>query len=131
MCKGPVGYKEVAYGTLSFCDLQGEMIAVVRIARTPQWKKMSLKTSLAAELGAVLRMRPELRIVKIADTGGNDWELLSADLPPGEEVVDFFHLAEHLHEAVANAYGDATRETRHRFESYASRYVMRKAGSIR
>jgi hypothetical protein len=116
MCKGPVGYKEVACGTLSFCDAEGEMIAAVRIARSPEWKKMSLKASLAAELAAVLRARPDLRIVKIADTGGNNWEFLSGDLPPGEEAVDFFHSAEHLHEAVANAYGDATRETRHRFE---------------
>jgi hypothetical protein len=116
MCKGPVGYKEVGCGTLSFCDSEGEMIAAVRIARSPEWKKLSLKASLAAELAAVLRARPDLRIVKIADTGGNNWEFLSGELPAGDEAVDFFHSAEHLHEAVANAYGDATRETRHRFE---------------
>lgn len=116
ICKGPVGYKEVGCATLSFCDAKGDMLAAIRIARSPQPKKLELKASLAAELATVLRLRSDLHVVKIADGGSDNWEFLSECLPEGEEALDFFHASEHLHAAIAAAYGDATRETRHRYE---------------
>jgi hypothetical protein len=45
-------------------------------------------------------------VVKIADGGGDNWTFLSHALPEGEEALDFFHASEHLHAAVAAAYGD-------------------------
>lgn len=116
LCKGPVGYKEIGCATLSFCDAKGDMLSAIRIARAPEPKKLQLKASLAAELVAVLRLRSDLQVVKIADGGSDNWEFLSASLPDGEEALDFFHASEHLHVAVAAAYGDATKETRHRYE---------------
>ena len=65
--KGPAGYREVGCATLSFCDAEGEMLGAIRMARTPEPKKRTLKASLAAELFAVLRQRPDLKIVKVAD----------------------------------------------------------------
>jgi hypothetical protein len=117
ICKGPVGYKEVGCATLSFCDAKGDLLAAVRFARSPEPKKKELKTSLIAELTAALRARSDLKVVKIADGGGDNWTFLSHALPEGEEALDFFHASEHLHAAVAAADGDSTRETRHRYEA--------------
>jgi hypothetical protein len=64
----------------------------------------------------VLRAKPNLRIVKVADGVADNWSFLSDELPGGDEALDFFHASEHLHAACAAAYGDSTRETRHRFE---------------
>ena len=114
--KGPAGYREVGCATLSFCDAKGEMLGAIRMARTPERNKRTLKASLAQELLAVLRQNPELTVVKVADGVDDNWTYLSHELPRGEEVLDFFHASEHLHEAVAAAYGDGTRDTRHRFE---------------
>jgi hypothetical protein len=114
--KGPAGYREVGCATLSFCDAQGDLLGAVRMARTPERNKRTLKASLAAELLAVLRKAPNLTIVKVADGVDDNWTFLSRELPAGEEVLDFFHASEHLHAAVAAAYGDGTRDTRHRFE---------------
>jgi hypothetical protein len=116
ICKGPVGYKEVGCATLSFCDAKGDLLAAVRFARSPEPKKKELKASLVAELTAALGARRDLKVVKIADGGGDNWTFLSHALPEGEEALDFFHASEHLHAAVAAAYGDSTRETRHRYE---------------
>ncbi|MEO7732107.1 MAG: hypothetical protein ABIY55_14125 [Kofleriaceae bacterium] len=92
------------------------MIGAIRFARAPESKKVTLKASLTAELLAVLRLRPDLPIVKVADGIDDNWKHLSAELPAGDEALDFFHATEHLNLALAAAYGPSTREARHRFE---------------
>jgi hypothetical protein len=118
LCKGPAGYREVGCATVSFCDEKGDLLGAVRMARAPESKKATLKDMLAAEVAAIVGARPELKLVKVADGAADNWEFLaSSKLPEGEEVVDFFHATEHLHAAIAAAYGDSTRETQYRFES--------------
>lgn len=114
--QGPAGYREVGCATISFCDEDGEMISAIRFARMPEYKKSTLKTSLLAELRSVWEQRPDLPVVKVADGAADNWDFLAKQIPVGHEVVDFFHAAEHLGEAIAAAYGDGTRETRLRFQ---------------
>lgn len=115
VAKGPAGYREVGCATLSFCDEDGECLAAIRMARMPEPHKAGLKKSILAELKTALEMRPDLKIVKAADGAVDNWRFLHEEVPEGEEVVDFFHAAEHLNAALAAAYGVATRETRRRF----------------
>lgn len=119
--QGPVGYREMGCATLSFCDDKGDMLAAVRLGRAPESKKATLKGQVLAEVMAVLERRPELKVVKIADGVADNWDFLETLVPGSEEAVDFFHASEHLHAAVAAAYGDGTRETRHRFEEHRDR----------
>ncbi len=122
--QGPAGYREVGCGTLSFCDADGKMIAAVRIGRMPQPNKTTLKGTLLADLTAALARRPDLRVVKLADTSLDNWTFLADELPEGPEIVDFFHAAEHLNAAVAAAYGDGTTEARRTFADL--RFVLRE-----
>jgi hypothetical protein len=115
IAKGPAGYKEVGCATLSFCDEEGNCVGAIRMAKMPEPRKASLKEALLAELKVSMEKRPDLRLVKAADGANDNWRFLSEDLPPGEEVVDFFHAAEHLNAALAAAYGDGTVEARRRF----------------
>jgi hypothetical protein len=115
IAKGPAGYREVGCATLSFCDKEGKCLAAVRMARMPEPHKASLKDLLKAELDVALGQRPDLRLVKAADGANDNWTFLSKALPAGDEVVDFFHAAEHLNAALAAAYGDGTVEARRRF----------------
>jgi hypothetical protein len=117
LCKGPVGYREMGCATVSFCDKEGEMLSAIRLGRASESKKATLKESLTKEVLAILRKRPELKVVKIADAVHDNWEYLAHALPQGEEAIDFFHAAEHLSAAIADAYGDGTRETRHKCET--------------
>ena len=112
--KGPAGYREIGCATISFCDEDGEMISAIRMARMPEHKKASLKASLLAEFQSIWERRPDLRVIKIADAAADNWDFLGK-LPLGEELVDFWHAAEHLGQAIAAAYGDGTLKTRHRF----------------
>jgi hypothetical protein len=117
--KGPAGYREVGCGTLSFCDARGELLSAIRIGRMPEYKKLTLKASLLAEVTTALTLRPGLRVIKIADAARDNWDYLSGpDMPPGPEVVDFFHAAEHLNAALASVYGDGTHKTRERFAHF-------------
>ena len=115
--KGPLGYREVGCATVSFCDDKGDLLGAIRMARAPEAKKATLKASLAKEVRTILQAQPTLKLVKVADGVTDNWEFLSTELPQGEEAIDFFHASEHLHEAIAAAYGDGTRETQHRYET--------------
>ena len=116
MTRGPAGYREVGCATISFCDADGEMISAIRMARMPEANKRTLKASILAELGALLAQRPDLPVVKIADAAHDNWSFLGKEIPGGAEIIDFFHAAEHLGQALAAAYGDGTRDARWRFQ---------------
>jgi hypothetical protein len=114
--KGPAGYREASCATVSFCDAKGDLLGAIRMARAPETKKATLKKMLTAETVAILKRQPDLKLLKVADGAADNWDYLSSDaLPPGEEAVDFFHASEHLHAAIATAYGDGTHETQYRY----------------
>lgn len=115
IAKGPAGYREVGCAVLGFCDEDGKLISAVRMAKMPEAHKASLKDLLRAELDMALSLRPDLRLVKAADGANDNWTYLHKELPEGIEVVDFFHAAEHLSDALASVYGDGTVEARRRF----------------
>lgn len=118
LSKGPAGYREVGCATVSFCDADGDLIGAIRMARAPETRKATLKAMLSAEVAAIVAAQPSLKVIKLADGAADNWAFLSStQLPSGEEAVDFFHAGEHLHAAVAAAYGDGTHETRFRSES--------------
>lgn len=116
LSKGPAGYREAGCATVAFCDKKGDLLGAIRMGRAPETKKATLKAMLSAEVAAVLKRNPELKLMKVADGAADNWDYLSsAALPAGEEAVDFFHASEHLHAAIATVYGDATHETQFRY----------------
>jgi hypothetical protein len=84
--KGPAGYREVGCATLAFCDAEGDLISAIRFGRGPEPKKLTLKDTLSKDLAHVLAQRPDLRLAKITDAGGDNWEYL-ATLPEPQRVV--------------------------------------------
>ena len=110
VAKGPAGYNEASCGTLTFHDALGETLGTRKVARMPESGKVTLKASLTLELARVLVQRPDLRVVTIADGANDNWTFLSL-LPEGRvgyQVVDFFHAAEHLADAMVAMHGEGT-----------------------
>lgn len=120
--QGPAGYRELGCATLAFCDNKGDLISAIRFGRGPEPKKASLKATLLKDLAHVLATRPALKVAKIADAGGDNWEFFNT-LPEGPTILDFFHASEHLATALADAFGDGTRTTRHKFEALRDRLL--------
>lgn len=126
--KGPAGYREIGCATLAFCDEKGDLISAVRFGRGPEHKKRALKETLRRDLEHVLAQRPGLRVAKVTDAGGDNWEYL-ATLPEGPEILDFFHATEHLAQAIAAVHGDGTFTTRHKFEFLRERLLTEDEGA--
>jgi len=114
--RGPCKFQEVGCATLSYYDAGGERLRTIRMARMPENYKKTAKSMLIAELNKALRSRPDLQLVKVADAALDIWNFLENDLPPGFCVVDFFHAAEHLSEALQAAHGEGTAKPREEFE---------------
>jgi hypothetical protein len=121
--RGPCKFQEVGCATLSYFNAAGERLRTVRVARMPENYKKTVKSILTEELKAALKIRPDLRLVKVADAAIDLWNFLENDLPPGFCVVDFFHAAEHLSKALQSAYGEGTAKHREEFERL--RHVLR------
>ena len=88
--KGPAGYQEAGCATLSFYGVEGERLDTLSIARMPEPKKATLKTMLGVELDTVLRRRPDLQVVTVADGAHDNWRYLDALACEATAVVDFY-----------------------------------------
>jgi hypothetical protein len=114
---GPAGYQEVGCGTISYYGRDGERLVTRRMARMPESHKATLKNQLTAEVMGALIQRPDLRVVKLADGAADNWSYLSETLPFGDECLDFYHVSEHLSDALGAAYGETTPRYRKRFDT--------------
>jgi hypothetical protein len=121
---GPAGFREVGCATLSLYDATGERLKTIRLGRMPERNKATLKASLTEELNRVLAERPDLTIVALADGAKDNWSYLDWELPARSiSIADFYHVAEHLHAALAAAYGEVDPRCRVQFEKL--RHVLR------
>ena len=120
--KGPAGYQEASCATLSFYDVEGERLDTVSLARMPEPKKATLKTMLSAELDTVLRIRPELHVVTVADGAHDNWRYLDALAPQATAVVDFYHAAEQLKSGLDARYGE--NDARGRAQFHKLRHLL-------
>lgn len=121
--RGPAGHEEVGCGTLTFYDKEGELLSTIRQGRMPEPNKATLKAILTAELMSVLAQRPDLNVVRLADGAKDNWTFLDALPVEGPSVVDFWHAAEHLADALDAAYGEHSAKSRAQFEKL--RHVLR------
>src|SRR5438132_2389403 len=122
---GPAGPQEVGCATVSYYDRKGKRLCTRRMARMPETNQVTLKSQLTAEVMGALIRRPDLRIVKVADGAPDNWSYLGETLPLGEEVLDFYHAAEHLGAALGAAYGEGTPTYQERLETLSE--VLRDA----
>jgi hypothetical protein len=121
---GPAGYQEASCGTLSFYDLDGDLLSTIRMARMPEENKVTLKEMLTQELEHILSQRPDLTVVKLADGAKDNWRYLcKKEMPEGIEILDFYHAAEHLNAALEAAYGEGNNKARAQFEKL--RHILR------
>jgi hypothetical protein len=122
---GPAGYREVGCGTVALHDAAGERLSTVRYGRMPEYKKATLCRQLAAECQSILALRPDLKVVKLADGAEENWRFLDKldlGLSPSllaqveqVSIVDFCHAADHLKKACDAIWNDNAVKSKAKF----------------
>jgi hypothetical protein len=121
--RGPAGFQEVGCGTVSLYAADGKLLRTVRMGRMPEKNKASLKLMLTEELDALLIVRPDLRVVKVADGAKDNWTFLDRLVASGTSILDYYHAAQHLNAAVNAVHGEDTPKSK--AESSRLRHVLR------
>ena len=120
---GTAGYQEAGCATLTFHNAEGERLDTLYWGRMPQPHKEVLKTTLGAELEAVLGKRPDLHVVTIADGARDNWNFLDALAAQGTAIVDFYHAGEPLKSGLDACYGEGDAKGRAQYEKL--RHLLR------
>ena len=79
--RAEASWREAACGTVSFHDARGERLKTLYLGRMPQSGKVTLKAQLASEVAHIRQLRPDVRIVAIADAARRQLDL------PGDPVA--------------------------------------------
>jgi hypothetical protein len=125
---GPAGFREVGCGTVVLYDADGERLSTTRYGRMPEYKKATLCRQLETECQSISALRPDLKVVKLADGAEENWRFLdkldlglpSHLLTEVEEIsiVDFCHAAEHLKKACDAIWNDNNVKSKAEFERF-------------
>jgi hypothetical protein len=100
---GPAGSQEVGWATVSYDDRYGARLCTRRLARMPAGNTATLKSQVtAAVMGAWVR-RPAVRGLKVAAGAPDHWSSLAETLPGGAAVLECYHAATPLGEALGAA----------------------------
>ena len=111
-------WREASCGTISFFDADGERISTVQYGQMPEHKKSTLKTLLCKNTEAILKERPTLQLIHLADGAQDNWTFFDEDMPLGFQLTDFYHVSEHLKAALDAAYPKDINKARTKFEHY-------------
>ncbi len=136
---GPAGYREVGCGTLSLYNAEGQRLMTLRYGRMPETKKASLCAQLEAEVQSILALRPDLKIVKLADGAKENWRFLdhlnlglpadpSEPADPPVAIVDFCHAADHLKKACDAIWPDDPVKSKAKFVCLRTLLKEKKGG---
>jgi hypothetical protein len=114
----------VGCGTVVLYDTEGERLKTVRYGRMPESKKITLQHQLAAEVAQIVKQRPHLIRVHLADGAKDNWRLMAelesaithTTLQTWIEIVDFYHACDHLKNACDAAWGESTPRGKAEFE---------------
>jgi Uncharacterised protein family (UPF0236) len=111
-------WREASCGTISFFDAEGERLSTLQYGRMPEHKKATLKTLLRMNTESILKDRPDLKLVHVADGAQDNWTFFDEEMPLGFQLTDFYHASEYLKAAFDAAYPKNANKSRAKFEKY-------------
>ena len=111
------GWREASCGVVALLNAKGKILKIRYFGRLPESGKLSLKSQLSAEASHWLKIKPDLKIVAVADGARDNWEFLKK-LTPNVEILDYWHAAQHLQSAADAAFGADSKKGSDWFEKY-------------
>lgn len=103
-----------------------------RVLHVASWHQMADKAELSRALGVVAARIPhdQVRIALVADGAEWIWDVFRAHFPEGEEILDYYHCAEHVHDTARAQYGEGTLETQEWAEATLTRLSLNELGAV-
>jgi len=124
-------WREASCGTISFFDKAGERLSTIQYGRMPEHKKATLKTLLQENIDVVMKERPDLNIVHIADGAQDNWCFFDEKMPLGFQLTDFYHACQYLKAAFNAAYPNQPKKTIEKFNHYKKVLRDEKKGIVK
>lgn len=100
------GWKQATVATITMLDAEGEPVRrgsgthTIRIAEMPEAGKATIMERIEREVRALVAQRPDLAIEVVIDGAVDLRTHLLERFPEARHLTDFFHVAEHLGEAL-------------------------------
>ena len=100
------GWKQATVATVTLLDAKGEPIRrgsgtfTIRIGEMPEAGKATIMERIEREVRAVVAVRPDLSLEVVIDGAADLRTHLLERFPDARHLTDFFHVAEHLAEAL-------------------------------
>ena len=122
-------YEEASCGTLSFFNEDEERVSTIQYGRSPEHKKATLKSQLKQAMDIILDRSPTLEVVKLADGSRDNWTFLEEQIPGDRNIIDFYHVSEHLKEGLDAYYGEKSIESSEMHALYRRKLKNNKTGA--
>jgi len=101
-----------------------------RVVHVASWHQIGDKAQLSEALGVVAARIPRdrVRVALVGDGADWIWDVMLRHFPDGEEILDYYHCAEHVHETARAQFGDGTLEAQEWAEAALTRLCLNQLG---
>lgn len=130
----PVGGRKAKRGPGVWREAKGVRLYLLgkdhRVVHVASWHQIGDKAQLSTALGVLAARIPRdrVRIALVADGADWIWDVMLRHFPDGEEVLDYYHCAEHVHETARVQFGDGTLEAQEWAEAALARLCLNELG---
>ena len=103
-----------------------------RVIHVASWHQIADKAELSKALGVVTARisHDQVRIALMADGAEWIWDVFRDHFPTGEEILDYYQCAEHVHETARAQYGECTLEAQEWAEATLTRLCLNELGAV-
>jgi hypothetical protein len=103
-----------------------------RVIHVASWHHIGNKAELSRALAVVATRIPHdrVRIALVADGAEWIWDVSREHFPDGEEILDYYHCAEHVYETARAQYGEGTLEAQEWAEATLTRLSLNELGAV-
>src|SRR5262245_8943845 len=130
----PPGGRKTKRGPGTWREAKGFRVYLLgkdqRVIHVASWHQIGDKAQLATAMGVVAARIPcdRVRIALIADGADWIWDVLLTHFPDGEQILDYYHCAEHIYETARAQYGEGTLEAQEWAEAALTRLCLNQLG---
>jgi len=101
-----------------------------RVVHVASWHQIGDKAQLSEALGVLAARIPrdQVRVALVGDGADWIWDVMLRHFPDGEEILDYYHCAQHVHETARAQFGDGTLEAQEWAEAAMARLCLNELG---